>query len=337
MSALTNQIKSQARALGFDAVGIVSLRHSDPYSDRPKLEGQPSFANSLWEILTNWLSAGLHGRMAWLARDPYRRSHPEAVLPRCQSMIMVGMNYWPKEDLPDKPGIGRVARYAWGKDYHKILLPKLKELEKIIQKLCPGEHTRSYVDTGAIMEKPWAQKAGIGWMGKHTNLVSTEFGSWLVLGEILTTALLEADEPGTDLCGSCSLCIKACPTGAIFEPYRLDAERCISYLTIEHRGTAEEIPEELRKKMGNKIFGCDDCLDVCPFNVQAHPTQEDAFQPLPWIQHLALDSLLNMPKEDFEKTTQESPVRRPKYEGLMRNVRIAAVNQKQTIPSIPTQ
>ncbi|MGD9851436.1 MAG: tRNA epoxyqueuosine(34) reductase QueG [Nitrospirales bacterium] len=330
MLGLSNHIKSQARALGFDGVGIAAVPHSDPYSDSPQPEDPTSFPRSLWEALTKWLSAGLHGKMAWLARDPYRRSHPEVVLPGCQSVIMVGMNYWPKSELPDKTEIGRVARYAWGKDYHKVLSSKLKELEQIIQKLCPGEHTRSYVDTGAVMEKPWAQKAGIGWIGKHTNLVSTEFGSWLVLGEILTTVPLEADEPGTDLCGSCSLCIQACPTGAILEPYLLDAERCISYLTIEHRGPTEEIPEELRKKMGNKIFGCDDCLDICPFNVHSHPTKEEAFQPLPLLQHLALDSLLDMSKEDFQKETHESPVRRPKYEGFMRNVQIANANQKNS-------
>lgn len=336
-SVLTRQIKAQAHALGFDAVGIASLRPSALSSDSLQSAGEHSFSNSLLEALTRWLSSGFHGTMAWLARDPYRRSHPEAVLPGCQSVIMVGMNYFPKDDLPDKPEIGRVARYAWGKDYHEVLSSRLKKLEQIIRELCPKEQTRSYVDTGAVMEKPWAQQAGLGWIGKHTNLVSTEFGSWLVLGEILTTVTLEADEPGTDLCGSCSLCIDACPTGAILDPYQLDAERCISYLTIEHRGTMEEIPEELRKKTGNKIFGCDDCLDVCPFNVHAHPTKEKSFQPLPWTQDLTLSSLLNMPKEDFQTLTQGSPLRRPKYEGFMRNVKIANMNQKNSISSTSTQ
>lgn len=336
-SVLTRQIKSQAHALGFDAVGIASLPPSTPNSDSLQSAGDNSFSSSLREALTTWLSSGFHGTMAWLARDPYRRSHPEAVLPGCQSIIMVGMNYCPKDELPDKPEIGRVARYAWGKDYHRVLSSRLKELEQFIQELCPNGQTRSYVDTGAVMEKPWAQQAGIGWIGKHTNLVSTEFGSWLVLGEILTTVTLEADEPGTDLCGSCSLCIDACPTGAILEPYQLDAEQCISYLTIEHHGTMEEIPEELRKKIGNKIFGCDDCLDVCPFNVHAQPTKEKAFQPLPWTQNLALSSLLNMPKEDFQTFTQGSPLRRPQYEGFMRNIKIANANQKSSVSSTPIQ
>ncbi|MGE0472170.1 MAG: tRNA epoxyqueuosine(34) reductase QueG [Nitrospirales bacterium] len=337
MSVLTNHIKAQAHSLGFDVVGVAPVSSSAYDSDRSESERENSFSRSLWEALSKWLAAGFHGSMAWLARDPYRRSHPQSVLPGCRSVIMVGMNYWSKDELVDKSEFGRVARYAWGKDYHKILSSRLKKLEQIIQKLCPGEHTRSYVDTGAIMEKPWAQKAGIGWIGKHTNLVSTEFGSWLVLGEILTTMPLETDDPGTDLCGTCSLCIQACPTGAILAPYLLDAERCISYLTIEHRGTMEEIPEELRKKMGNKIFGCDDCLEICPFNVHAHPTKEEAFQPLPWVQHLALGSLLNMSKEDFQKAAQGSPLRRPKYEGFMRNVTIASTNQRNSASSSSAQ
>lgn len=336
-SVLTDLIKKQAYALGFDTVGIASLQDSVAHSDGPHSAKEKSFSTSLWESLTQWLSSGFHGSMAWMARDPYRRSHPDAVLPGCQSVIMVGMNYCPREEMPDKPEVGRVARYAWGKDYHKVLLSRLKKLERFIQDFCPEEQTRSFVDTGAVMEKPWAQQAGLGWMGKHTNLVSTEFGSWLVLGEILTTLPLQADAPGTDLCGSCSLCINACPTGAIIGPYQLDAEKCISYITIEHRGTLEEIPEEIRKKIGNKIFGCDDCLDVCPFNIHAHPTKEEAFQPLSLTKNLALSSLFNMSREDFQTLTQGSPLRRPQYEGFMRNVKIAHVNRNKSLSSTPAQ
>ena len=161
-----------------------------------------------------------------------------------------------------------------------MLLDRLMELEKAITRLAPEAETRSYVDTGPVMEKAWAQQAGLGWIGKHSNLVSPDFGSWLLLGEILTTLDLEPDEPGTDLCGSCRLCIQACPTGAISEPYVVDARRCISYLTIELRN-GEDIPDELAGKMGNRIFGCDDCLDVCPYNNYAQPTSESAFAPSP--------------------------------------------------------
>jgi len=337
MSDLTSQIKAQARAIGFDTIGIARVASFSPQTNAEPTENHQTLSFILWKILQKWLSQGFHGRMTWMERDSYRRSHPESVLPECRSMVMVGMNYWPQEELPDTTETGRVARYAWGKDYHKILSGKLKELELTIQKLCPGEQTRSYVDTGAIMEKPWAQQAGLGWIGKHTNLVSTEFGSWLVLGEILTTAALEPDAPGTDLCGNCSLCLHACPTGAIVEPYVLDAERCISYLTIEHRGTKEDIPEELRKRMGNKIFGCDDCLDICPFNVHAQPYKEEGFQPLPFVQQLALEDLLEMTNEDFQTRTQWSPIRRTKHEGFLRNVEIANQNRKKSVPPTPAQ
>ena len=189
------------------------------------------------------------------------------------------MNYY-TSDLPQEdPGYGRIARYAWGKDYHRIFKHPLKQLENFIHSLKPEAQTRSYADTGPVMEKAWAQEAGLGWIGKHSNLVSTEFGSWLLLGEILTTLPLDPDEPGTDLCGSCALCIQACPTGAITEPYVVDSEKCISYLTIEYRGSAEEISAERRSQMGNRIFGCDDCLDICPYNVNAQSTKESAFHP----------------------------------------------------------
>ena len=189
--------------------------------------------------------------------------------------------------------------------------------------------TRSYVDTGPVMEKAWAQQAGLGWIGKHSNLVSTRFGSWLVLGEVLTTLELEPDEPAADLCGSCSLCIKACPTGAITEPYVVDARTCISYLTIELHGPDDEIPPELARKLGNRIFGCDDCLDVCPYNVNASPTAEPAFQPSPLTLSPNLADLARMNEQDFVPLFRTSPIRRAKYAGFLRNIRIALHNLRQ--------
>jgi len=335
MSAPTKEIQALARSLGFDVIGIARVDANAPHLEGQMAEAPIPLSHSLWERLRSWLCWGFHAGMSWLERDPYRRSHPESVLPGCRSLVMVGLNYWPKEELPDSPDIGRVARYAWGKDYHKILAEKLKALERAIQELYPGEQTRRYVDTGPIMEKPWAQQAGLGWIGKHTNLVSTEFGSWLLLGEILTTAFLDPDEPATDLCGSCTLCIQACPTGAIVEPYVLNAQRCISYLTIEHRGTLESIPEGLRKRMGNKVFGCDDCLDICPFNVHAQPTKEEAFTPLPFVQKLILDNHQNMTNEDFLAATRNSPLRRPKHGGFLRNLQIAIHNRKKPTSATP--
>jgi epoxyqueuosine reductase len=329
---LTNEIKEEARRLGFDAVGIVRL---SPSQSTPSSIAQETFICEqlslpwrLWNRLKTWLEMGFHGTMEWMAREPKRRSDPAEVLPGCQSLVIVGMNYYTNQTPDESKGTGRIARYAWGKDYHGFLKERLTQLENFLHSRVPEIQTRSYVDTGPIMEKPWAQEAGIGWIGKHTNLVSTDFGSWLLLGEILTTIPFDSDEPAVDLCGTCSLCIQACPTGAIVDAYLLDAERCISYLTIEYRGTSQDLPSELRKKMGNKIFGCDDCLDICPFNINAKPTSEPGFHPSPLILNPPLSILANITKEEFQSLTKDSPLRRPKHSGFIRNVQISLENQK---------
>src|SRR5687767_6670396 len=264
--SISQAIKREARYLGFDAVGITSVLPDPP-------------AHGLLDRLQEWLRRGYHGTMAWMARDPDRRAHPQIVLPGCRSIISLGMNYDSGLRAFEGRGHGRIARYAWGKDYHGVLGDRLALLENKVRDLAPEAITRSYVDTGPVMEKAWAQQAGLGWIGKHSNLVSAQYGSWLLLGEILTTLALDPDEPGTDLCGSCTLCLKACPTGAIAEPYVVDARKCISYLTIELHKPDDRIPDELAGRMGNRIFGCDDCLDVCPYNVNASPAAEPAFQP----------------------------------------------------------
>lgn len=341
-STLVSQIKAQAQTLGFDTVGIarVPLLNPDliqsPDSTTPNPAPIP-LPKHLLNRLTHWLEQRFHGTMAWMERDPQRRADPTKVLPGCQSMIVVGMNYF-TDHMPDETHhAGRIARYAWGNDYHDLMTTRLRELEKFIHTQVPDIQTRSYVDTGPIMEKAWAQEAGIGWIGKHTNVVSTSYGSWLLLGEILTTLELEPDEPATDLCGSCSLCIQACPTGAIVEPYQLDAERCISYLTIEHRGPMTDLAPDLRKKMGNRIFGCDDCLDICPFNVNAQPTLESHFQPSSWTLHPPLSQLASLSQEEFLTMTKGSPLRRPKHEGFLRNAEIAIQNQTPPPSSTATQ
>ena len=285
--SLAEEIKREALALGFDAVGISRVTGSGPPSafslqpDSSLPDPAPPLPHHLLSRLTEWLRQGYHGTMAWMTRDPARRSDPQLVLPGCRSMVSVGMNYYTDNRANEQPGMGRIARYAWGKDYHAVMSQRLAQLEAKIAALAPGVTTKAYVDTGPIMEKAWAQQAGLGWIGKHSNLVSSESGSWLLLGEILTTQDLKPDEPATDLCGSCTLCIQACPTGAIVEPYVVDARRCISYLTIELRGGREVISDELASQMGNRIFGCDDCLDVCPFNLRADATSEPAFAPTP--------------------------------------------------------
>lgn len=314
--ALTGAIKQAARALGFEAVGIALV---DAPDSSPQL--------TLLSRLTQWLERGFHGTMTWMGRMPEKRADPRQVLPRCRSIISVGMNYLTEHRADERSGYGRIARYAWGKDYHNVLGERLRQLERRIRSLAPEADTRSYVDTGPVMEKAWAEQAGLGWIGKHSNLVSSQYGSWLLLGEILTNLELEPDEPGTDLCGSCTLCIQACPTRAIVEPYVVDATRCISYLTIELRGDQTAISDELQSRLGNKIFGCDDCLDVCPFNLRAEPTQEPAFQPTPLTLAPNLDTLSQMDETTFSSTFRQSPIRRAKQTGLLRNIGIAQRNQ----------
>jgi epoxyqueuosine reductase len=312
--SLVETIKQEARSLGFDAVGIASVAP------------EPS-AVDLLDRLQEWLRRGYHGTMAWMARDPARRADPQVVLPGCRSIIAVGMNYDTGRRPSEGKGHGRVARYAWGADYHHVLGGRLARLEETLRQLAPEAHSRYYVDTGPVMEKAWAQRAGLGWIGKHSNLVSSDHGSWLVLGEILTTLELLPDVPAADLCGNCSLCIQACPTQAITEPYVVDATRCISYLTIEFRGNRCEIPNELAARMGNRIFGCDDCLDVCPFNLRADPTTEPAFCPDDATLAPRLDDLAALDEAHFVERFRQSPIRRATWRGLQRNIAIAQDNQ----------
>lgn len=332
--SLTESIKREARVLGFDAVGIARVAESNQLSavsEQPDPGPKPvptRVSPLLYDRLTEWLRRGYQGTMAWMERTPEKRADPQQVLLGCRSVISLGLNYLTNHRADERPGYGRIARYAWGRDYHKVLGERLTQLEQAIYRLAPDAVTRSYTDTGPIMEKAWAERAGLGWIGKHSNLVSVEQGSWLLLGEILTTLELEPDEPAADLCGSCTLCIQACPTDAIAEPYVVDATRCISYLTIEWRGEDSSISPELQRGMGNKIFGCDDCLDVCPFNFRAEPTQESAFQPTMLTLAPELNALAQMSEADFSREFQQSPIRRAKPNGLRRNVSIAQRNQK---------
>jgi len=326
--SLVDAIKRDALELGFDAVGIAAV-------------SVPPRPDSVVSRLRTWLQRGYHGTMAWMSRRPERRGNPDLVLPGCRSIVSVGINYNTGDRAVEGPGYGRIARYAWGADYHDVLGPRLKELEARIQARVPEAHTRSYVDTGPVMEKYWAQQAGLGWIGKHSNLVSPDFGSWLLLGEVLTTLDLPPDLPGSDLCGSCSLCIQACPTDAIPEAYVVDATRCISYLTIEFRGPREDIPERLSEQMGRHLFGCDDCLDICPFNLRGDPTSEPAFVPTETTKAPRLSVLQSLDEGAFQEAFRRSPIRRAKYEGFQRNLAIARRNDEAlrtsssfTLPSL---
>jgi len=316
---LSEAIKRDALALGFQAVGISRVETGTDDQPIP-------LPCSLEARLRDWLARGHHGLMAWMERDPGRRADPGRVLPGCRSVISLGMNYYTGHRADERPGHGRIARYAWGEDYHHVLDQRLERLAARIRTLAPAARTRCYVDTGPVMEKAWAQQAGLGWIGKHSNLVSGRYGSWLLLGEILTTLDLPPDEPGTDLCGSCTLCIRACPTGAITEPHVVDARRCLSYLTIELPRAGRDIPEEFAGRLGNRIFGCDDCLDACPYNLQAVPTVEPAFQPTPLSLSPDLAALAKMEEGEFTRVLRHSPIRRSKYSGFLRNVQAAIKN-----------
>ena len=304
---LTARVKRTALDLGFQAVGVSRVTSDRPESAR----------------LTEWLAREFHGHMGWMATTAAKRKNPALLLPGIRSVVSLGTNYY-TEDRPDyAPGHGRIARYARGEDYHRVLGERLESLAAFLKAEAPDSRSLAYVDTGAVMEKAWAQRAGLGWIGKHSNLVSGQHGSWLLLGEVLTTADLSPDEPGADLCGTCTLCIKACPTGAITEPYVVDARRCLSYLTIEQKG---DIPAELRPALQNYIFGCDDCLDVCPYNQQATPTAEPAFRATPLTLNPDLDILAGQSAEEFQAAFHGSPIRRATHEGLQRSAAIARKN-----------
>jgi len=305
--ALTQKIKGWADDLGFSAIGIA------PVSSIPE------------ERIRDWLSRGYQGRMAYLERNVEKRLDPNLVLPGARSLICVALNYFHPYSLPyEQPDKGVISRYAAGGDYHRVMGELLRQLESRVKEDIPAASMRSYVDTGPILEKYWAVRAGVGWIGKHTNLISKRRkGSWFFLGEILTDLELEYDQAATDHCGRCRLCIDACPTEAIVAPFLLDSRRCISYLTIELR---EDIPEEHRSNMKNLIFGCDICQDVCPWNRKAGASESEEFKPVPDRTAPSLEALAELDEEKFEALFQGSPIRRTKWRGLLRNVAVAMGN-----------
>src|ERR1700716_3399046 len=250
-------LRQQARALGFDCVGVSA----------------PDAIAKAGRYFHEFIDAGGHGDMDWLASRPERRTDPRGLWPEVRSIIMLGVNYGPDEDplaILEQRSRGAISVYARGDDYHDLIKKRLKTLARWLA-AASGAEVKVFVDTAAVMEKPLAQAAGLGWQGKHTNLVSREFASWLFLGAIFTTLDLPLDEADADHCGSCQACLDICPTSAFPAPYKLDARRCISYLTIEHKG---QIPHEFRRAIGNRIYGCDDCLAVCPWNKFAQAGRE---------------------------------------------------------------
>jgi epoxyqueuosine reductase len=275
--------------------------------------------------LDAFLAQGLHGDMAWLETTRERRKDPKALWPEARSIIMLGLSYAPAREplaAPAQRSRGAISVYAQGSDYHDLIRSKLKALAARVQALAHGE-VKVFVDTAPVMEKPLAAKAGLGWQGKHTNLVSRDFGSWLFLGSIFTTAAIEPDLPETDHCGACIRCLEVCPTDAFIAPYRLDARACISYLTIEHKG---HIAPKFRAAIGNRIFGCDDCLAVCPWNKFAQTGHEAKLAARACSDNPPLAELLDLDDEDFRDRFRGTPIKRTGRDRFLRNVLIAAGN-----------
>jgi epoxyqueuosine reductase len=299
----------QARALGFDCVGVTD----------------PAATAKAGQYFLEFLGTGGHGDMDWLAANPQRRSDPRNLWASVRSVIMLGVNYGPDEDplsILQARTRGAISVYAQGDDYHDVIKKRLKALARWLAATADCE-VKVFVDTAAVMEKPLAQGAGLGWQGKHTNLVSREFGSWLFLGAIFTDADLPRDEPDTDHCGSCRNCLDICPTSAFPAPYKLDARRCISYLTIENKGP---IPREFRKAIGNRIYGCDDCLAVCPWNKFAQVGHEAKLSARAALRAPELSSLARLDDAAFRNLFSKSPVKRIGRDRFIRNVLIAIGN-----------
>lgn len=302
LAGLKQGILTKAHALGFDSCRITRAappRHGAEFR--------------------SWLREGADGEMAWLGRGEEKRCDPAQVLPGVRSVIVVALNYWQGE-RPARAGEGRIARYAWGEDYHELILAKLEQLSGFLSEF--GGRQKCYVDTGPILERDHAAEAGIGWHGKSTMLIDPRLGTWFFLGEILTTLELAPDPPQPGRCGTCERCLVACPTGAITGPHRLDARRCISYLTIELKGS---IPLELRPLIGDRIYGCDDCLDACPWNRFASISHEAAFAAGP-ATGMRLRDYLALDEAGFRNLFRRSPIKRIKRRGFLRNVCVALGN-----------
>jgi epoxyqueuosine reductase len=307
---LAGEIKDAGRELGFRKIGITG---TDLAADEARLE--------------RWLAADRHGTMGYMSRHGRKRSRPSDLVPGTTRVISVRMDYWPRRARPASAvlrdaHLGYVARYALGRDYHKVLRRRLKRLATAIEQRVGEFGHRVFVDSAPVLEKALARNAGLGWIGKHTNLLDRD-GSWFLLGELFTDLPLPIDAPVTEHCGTCRACIDVCPTGAIVAPYELDARRCISYLTIELRGS---IPEDLRAPIGNRIFGCDDCQLFCPWNKFAQPTEIGDFAVRHDLDGSALVDLFAWTETEWQDRTEGSAIRRAGYEGWLRNIAVALGN-----------
>lgn len=309
-SQLTARIKDRALELGFDKVGIVPA--TPLASERVRLE--------------EWLRRGFHGEMNWMARDPEKRADPRLSMPDARSVVVVALNYYTSHQHSGDPATGKISRYAWGDDYHDVVGGKLKRLLAWIKDECHAAEGKACVDIQPLMDKAWAVRAGLGWIGKHTNLITRDYGSWVFIGELLLNLELDYDSiESEDHCGTCTLCIEACPTGAITEPYVVDSNRCISYATIELR--APDIPEAIAANLEGWLYGCDICQDVCPWNRFEQPTAETRFEPRPGNVSADLSGLLELTPAAYAARFRLSAIKRAKLTGLQRNAHALQKNQ----------
>ncbi|WP_019960521.1 tRNA epoxyqueuosine(34) reductase QueG [Woodsholea maritima] len=306
------RLKAESLALGFSAARICRVDEAWAAADH----------------LADFVAKGYFGQMQWMEDTLYRRQHPTHMWAEARSALVLALNYGPQHNplpLLERRQEGVISVYAQNADYHDVMKKRLKQIARGYAQ-STGHDVKVFVDTAPLMEKPLAHKAGIGWQGKHTNVVSREFGSWLFLGVMLTAAKLTPDEPEVDHCGSCRKCLDICPTKAFVNPYELDARRCISYLTIEHKGA---IDRALRPLMGNRIYGCDDCLAICPWNKFAQTAQESAFHPRPELKGALLADLSDLDEAGFREVFRGSPVKRIGRERFIRNVLIAIGNSAE--------
>lgn len=304
---VTNKIVTEiAKELGFDLIGFSAAEElSEEYKN-----------------FENWLEKDYQVDMQYMERNKEKRKDVKNILTTAKSVISLGLNYYTPEKYSEDKSKGKISRYAWGKDYHLIIWDKLNHFVERLKKIDETFEAKTYVDTGPVMDKAWAIRSGIGWMGKHTNVINKEIGSWFFIANVITNFQFDYNFPINDFCGSCTACLDACPTDAIVEEYIVDANKCISYLTIENNG---DIPEEFKGKFDNWIFGCDICQDVCPWNNKfSKVTSEELFFPKHNNKEISFEEIDKMNQEEFSKQFNESPVKRTKLKGLKRNASFAA-------------
>ena len=314
--SLKARLQAEAERLGFDACGVSEATRLD--EDARRLEA--------------WLAQGHHATMRWMEGHFEKRVDPRELVPGARSVVSVLHNYYQPVEPDRSPDAGRISRYAWGDDYHDVMKRKLIELLDWLDRETGGCAGRAFVDSAPVLDRAWAARAGLGWVGKSTMLLNRKLGSFFFLGELIVDVPLPADGPIPNYCGSCTRCIDACPTGAIYEPYAVDANRCIAYLTIERR---EPMPAPVQSDVGNWIFGCDVCQDVCPWTKFSRPTSEPAYGPRPGVPDTSLREWIELDVDEWRRRFRKSPVKRAKFDGFRRNVEVALANAERAAARAP--